>query len=342
MGVTGAGIPDLGLQDFVLSCGLMPACHSPCYSALTGGVSSDVWKVEGGDRPFVVKKALARLRVAQEWTADVARSDREADYFEFVGRLLPDHVPQVLARAQGMFAMPYFSSQTHLLWKDELRQGRVDPEFAAALGAALAAIHSQSAARPALLARFRCDADFHALRLAPYLEATAQRHPDLSEHLQALVQTTLRHRHALVHGDVSPKNILMRRPSAAYAGTAIPVLLDAECAWHGDPAFDLAFCLNHLWLKSVWVPSAKPLLELAFQQLAQAYRCRVDWEDPRALEARTAALLPALLLARVDGKSPVEYLDEAQRERVRRCARGLLLQRPTQLADVEQAWREER
>ena len=118
---------------------------------------------------------------------------------------------------------------------------------------------------------------------------------------------------ALVHGDVSPKNILV-----APRG---PVFLDAECAWYGDPAFDLAFCLNHLVLKSFWVP--QPRLPECFDALKDGYLSRVTWES--GLEERVATLLPALLLARVDGKSPVEYLDEEKRGQVRQLARRMLL-----------------
>lgn len=121
-----------------------------------------------------------------------------------------------------------------------------------------------------------------------------------------------------------------------------PVLLDAECAWWGDPAFDLAFCLNHLLLKALWVPAAQPALAMCFGALVAAYRAGIDWEDPAALEWRAAALLPGLLLARVDGKSPVEYLDRLeQHEAVRRVARRLLQQPVPTLAEVSTAWQQE-
>src|SRR5262249_22985365 len=142
--------------------------------------------------------------------------------------------------------------------------------------------------------------------------------PDLASRLADLVTVTQANRHALVHGDVSPKNIL-RGPDG-------PVFLDAECAWWGDPAFDLAFCLNHLLLKCLWTPSATLGFLACFDALASAYVARVDWESPRALEARSAHLLPGLFLARVDGKSPVEYItEERDKDRVRRVAYDLLL-----------------
>ena len=138
----------------------------------------------------------------------------------------------------------------------------------------------------------------------------------------------------LVHGDVSPKNILL--------GPEGPVFIDAECAWFGDPAFDIAFCLNHLLLKCLWVPAAAARLLAAFDTLADSYLAGVGWEPPEHLENRAAALLPGLFLARVDGKSPVEYvIDERSKDRVRRVARALLRRPPSRLGDIRRAWAEE-
>jgi aminoglycoside phosphotransferase (APT) family kinase protein len=139
---------------------------------------------------------------------------------------------------------------------------------------------------------------------------------------------------ALVHGDVSPKNILI--------GASGPVFLDAECAWWGDPAFDIAFCLNHLLLKCLWTPAATPAFLASFDALADAYLSAVDWEPPGALEQRAAALLPGLFLARVDGKSPVEYItEERQREQVRLAARELLAHPVDSLRSVRARWAKE-
>jgi aminoglycoside phosphotransferase (APT) family kinase protein len=175
------------------------------------------------------------------------------------------------------------------------------------------------------------DALFHALRLAPYLEAAAEKHADAAAALHALVQVTANTREALVHGDVSPKNILI--------GPAGAVFLDAECAWYGDPAFDLAFCLNHLLLKCLWAPAARPALLRCFETLCTAYAHGVTWCDWPVLEARAARLLPGLMLARVDGKSPVEYLvGTAQKNTVRRAALALLAAPLPQLGGVLAHW----
>ena len=164
--------------------------------------------------------------------------------------------------------------------------------------------------------------------------ATARAHPELAAALEELVETTAGEKRALVHGDVSPKNVLM--------GPAGPVFLDAECAWYGDPAFDLAFCLNHLLLKCLWVPAAGAAFLGCYRALAAAHLERVDWEDPRGFEARAARLLPGLLLARVDGKSPVEYLsDEDDKEKVRRVATRLLKRPAAGLLEVASSWSSE-
>ena len=138
----------------------------------------------------------------------------------------------------------------------------------------------------------------------------------------------------LVHGDVSPKNILV--------GPEGPILIDAECAWWGDPAFDIAFCLNHLLLKCLWKPALAGSYLHCFEVLATAYLTSVTWEAPAVIEARAASLLPGLFLARVDGKSPVEYLtDERDKNRVRRVARALLACPPDRLRTVRLAWGDE-
>jgi aminoglycoside phosphotransferase (APT) family kinase protein len=202
--------------------------------------------------------------------------------------------------ASGMFFMSYLDADTHPVWKAQLLQGHISPGFAKQVGQTLGHMHAATAHNAKLAQRFQSDAEFHALRLDPYLLATAQRHPALAPRLHALYQQTANAHMALVHGDISPKNILM--------GPQGPVFLDAECAWYGDPAFDVAFCLNHLLLKAVHMPQHQALLADSFTQLSQAYLNQVNWEPVAVFEQRAAQLLPALLLARVDGKSPVEYL----------------------------------
>ena len=191
-------------------------------------------------------------------------------------------------------------------------------------------MRSATADDAAIAARFATDDNFHAIRLEPYLVETARVHPALADGLLATVRRTATTRRVLVHGDVSPKNILL--------GPDGPVLLDAECAWFGDPAFDLAFCLNHFLLKSAHLPAhAKPLLA-SFDAFLDAYWPHVHWEDAAQLEARVATLLPGLTLARVDGKSPVEYLAAPTRDAVRGASIALLQDPTPSLATLAARW----
>jgi aminoglycoside phosphotransferase (APT) family kinase protein len=313
--------------------GLIEAGSSPELVPLTGGVASDIWLVRAGDRRFVVKRALEKLRVAADWHAPVSRNAGEVAWFRLAGAAALGVVPTVLAHDphQGFFAMDYLPPASHPVWKQELRAGRAAPAFAAKVGASLNAVHASTAGRVEIAAEVNDDALFRAIRLEPYLEFTASRHPALSGALSGLVEQTLRNRKALVHGDVSPKNILV--------GPRGPVFLDAECAWYGDPAFDVAFCLNHLLLKCLWTPSARDGFLRCFDALKRAYLQHVGWEAAAELEARIASLLPALLLARIDGKSPVEYVtEESVRDGVRAFAAPLIERPPSDLAAVRDGW----
>ena len=303
---------------------------------LTGGVSSDIWRIDTARGPVCAKRALAKLRVAADWRAPIERNQYEARWMAVAQQAAPGSAPQLLGQhpALGVLVMQWLAPADHTLWKQQLREGHAELATAQAVGRRLARIHAFAAARPELAAQFDTDRIFYDIRLEPYLVATAVKHPDLAPQLHALVAQTQAHAVALVHGDVSPKNILV--------GPQGPVLLDAECAWWGDPAFDLAFCLNHLLLKCLWQPPATAAFLACFAALAEAYLQGVDWEPCAALEQRAAALLPGLLLARVDGKSPVEYLTtDAARERVRRTARALLQQPVAQLHRVSAAWQRE-
>jgi aminoglycoside phosphotransferase (APT) family kinase protein len=308
----------------------------PGGQPLAGGVSSDVWRIDLPTGPICVKRALEKLRVRANWQAPVERNIYEARWMQVASRVVPRAAPMLLGQdeASATLAMAYLPPERYPLWKNRLHSGAVDSGFAASVGTTLGQIHAATAADQSLAQRFPTDTIFYDIRLEPYLACIGRRYADLSPRMQQLIETTQRNKRALVHGDVSPKNIL--------CGPEGPVFLDAECAWWGDPAFDLAFCLNHLMLKCVWVPaSSGPLLE-SFEAMTTAYLATVCWEAPPTLEARAAHLLPALFLARVDGKSPVEYVtQDADRDQIRSVARRLIADTPDRLADIAQAWKRE-
>ena len=300
---------------------------------LAGGVSSDVFRVDLPSGPVCVKRALGKLKVAADWRAPTERNHWEAEWMRVAGGVVPEAVPAILGedREAGCFAMAYLAPGEYPVWKTLLRDGDIQPSTAAAIGSVLGRIHAATADRPEIALRFPTDAIFHAIRLEPYLLATARAHPDLAHRLAALAETTRTTKRALVHGDFSPKNLLI--------GPAGPVILDAECAWYGDPAFDLAFVLNHLLLKGAWQPQWRERYANGFAALVSAYFAHVGWEAPANCEARAAALVPGLMLARIDGKSPVEYLpDDRQKDAVRRFARALLGAPVADLGEIARRW----
>jgi len=313
--------------------GLVSAHTSTQWTPLAGGVSSDIYRVELPSGVICVKRALAKLKVAADWRAPVERNRYEVEWMRVAAGIVPKAVPAILGedRQAGAFAMAWLPPATYPVWKSLLLAGTIDVVAAAVVGDTLGRIHAATADRADLAARFATDDIFYAIRLEPYLVATGRAHPDLAPRLAELVETTRSTRRALVHGDFSPKNLLL--------GPEGPVILDAECAWYGDPAFDLAFVLNHLLLKGAWRPAWRPRYAHAFDALVQAYLARVSWEARGAFDARTSALLPGLMLARIDGKSPVEYLtDETARDEVRAFARRLLRTPARALHEIAAAW----
>lgn len=325
--------PDARLIQFLLTHGLMTTDTPAVWTPLTGGVSSDIWRVDLPEVTLCVKCALPKLKVARDWRAPISRNAYEWAWINFAAQHLPQAVPKPLAHDPdiGAFAMSFFEAEKFPVWKLQLMQGVVNLNTAREVAQIIGTLHAASAQDQSVAEAFQTDDIFYPIRLEPYLIATADIHRDLAPALEALTEQTLNTHKALVHGDVSPKNILV--------GPTSPVLLDAECAWYGDPAFDLAFCLNHLLLKCMPQPEHSRELHECFKIFVSTYRTHVNWESADDLELRAAKLLPALFLGRVDGKSPVEYItNEDQKDLIRQVARHLIAKPVNRLALVANAW----
>lgn len=306
-------------------------------SSLTGGVSSNILKITTDKGQFCLKQALPTLKVAKEWHAPLERVFAEIDWMKTIATIRPNAVPHIVGvdKSRLCFVMDYLPADRFPNWKTQLLAGDIDVAFAGELGELLGAIHASTAHNQELARQFAYDDHFFSLRLDPYLGEIARQYPRYADTINAVLERTQNTRIALVHGDISPKNIL-RGPSG-------PTILDAECAWYGDPAFDVAFCLNHFLLKAAHAeaPDAQRQLMQCFEALGEAWLHGAKWEPSAALEARVATLLPCLLLARVDGKSPVEYLSEQAASGVRHAACRLLEQQPLQLSHIRTFWTQE-
>ncbi len=321
---------------------------------LGGGVSNVVIRVSadgtGGDG-LVLKQSLPKLRVEEDWFADRERIYRERAGIDYLSRFHARpgpaaattwSTPQVIHEDRKNFLFVMTSApQGGANWKESLLAGDIDPNVAARVGAMLGEIHGASAVNgddaPADLRAF-ADLDcFVQLRIDPYHRATAAAHPDLAGIIEAEARRMLPgpgDRRALVHGDFSPKNIIVNRDGA----DARIFLLDFEVVHLGNPVFDLAFMLNHFTLKAIYQPQWAKRYNQAVQSFWSHYLAACDGNvagDPDDLERDTVRQLGTLLLARIDGKSPAEYLTaDHQKEFARTLARSILTGETATLSQI--------
>jgi 5-methylthioribose kinase len=289
---------------------------------LPGGVSSVVIRVVTDEDAFVIKQALPRLRVTAAWYSRPERSLIEARCAMALAELVPGSVPEVVATApqRNAFVMRSAPAGSET-WKAHLMRGRVALADASTVGHLLGRIHARSAARSDLELEFADRSFFEELRIDPYLRHVAAGAPDLAPALDEVAVELLEVGRCLVHGDFSPKNILIRPDGGV-------LLIDHEVAHWGHPAFDVGFVTSHLCLKAI-----------RFRKMADAYlRAATVVLDAYADEARhlaiaigpfAARVTGALILARVDGKSPVEYLtDQHDLALARRLGREVVVEPP--------------
>ncbi len=305
--------------DLVVDLGLATRAEVRRVVPLTGGVSSDIARVDLPARRIVVKFALDKLKVKEDWFAPVDRNLSEYEWIRAAARVDAGAVPSPIARSPALngFAMDFLEGEGVYLWKAALLDGRVEPEVARAVGDVLGRFHAAGAREEFDPGFFDNHDDFHALRLEPYLLFTAGKYPALKDRLHGLAEALYAADTTLIHGDVSPKNIMVQNGQ--------PVFVDAETATMGDPVFDVAFCMNHLVMKAVHFGARAPEYLGLARAFWAAYAARVDWEPAAAVETRLMALLPALMLARVDGKSPLEYFTAEGNDFVRGLTPPLIL-----------------
>jgi 5-methylthioribose kinase len=294
---------------------------------LAGGVSNVVLLVEFQDNarePFVLKQAREQLRVAQPWFCSPERIWREVEVLRVCDSLGLENIattrrigmPTVLFEDREAYAFGMTAAPAHAKpWKEALLlAGRVDRSIATACGVLLGTLHARTWQSSDVAGRLGSQEYFQELRIDPYYRQIARVHPAIASQIDNLIAGLADHPRCLVHGDFSPKNLLVSDEEV--------ILIDCEVGHYGDPAFDLGFFLSHLKLKMIH------RRDLAFvgasSAFCRAYRetiePRIGLEELRSLDQRATMALAACLLARVDGKSPVEYLSEEDRVLVRKMA----------------------
>ncbi len=397
---------------YLASQGVLPSDAQLTVEALGGGVSNIVLMAKTPSQCLVLKQALPELRVEAYWPSRVDRALREAEALRIVADHLPSGaVPEVYFIDEenfiyGMSCAP----DSATLWKEDLLAGKVAVPVATAAGRMLAQMHAIQ--DPAVRDRFIDDEVFWQLRVDPYYNTVAEKHPSAKPVVARAIGQMKARKLALVHGDYSPKNIFVlrekmdsraafhaRQVSSGYEcgkekmdsrfrendgagatvdsrldgtddGKATPLerarattppagykpalpketaslpkksgkqvgsilLLDFEVVHWGDPAFDIAFCVNHLLIKSIVNAYVQKEYFQAVTAFLAGYCDALQGMDWAELEAETLLQLGCLMLARIDGKSPVEYItDEPTKETVRRVSRFILYERPTRIDDV--------
>jgi 5-methylthioribose kinase len=329
--------------DYLRASGRVAPGENVAVRSLPGGISNVVLLVTPTQQvePFVLKQARGRLNVETEWLSSIDRVWREVEVLRLCDTLIgtgaqklpasgvppaatilaryEPRVPRVLweDRDNYLFAMTS-APRGHRTWKELLLHGeaRQGISIATTCGQLLARLHARSWKNPTISRQLDDRTFFDELRIDPYYRHIAGQHPELAAAVERLIDSVWQNRLCLVHGDFSPKNLLV------WGGGMM--LIDFEVGHYGDPAFDLGFFLTHLVLKGLWAGShGDEYLRLAttfWNTYQHQFDCAALRHELAGLEHRAMFNLAGCLLARVAGKSRVEYLSQDQREMVRRVA----------------------
>ena len=277
----------------------------------------------------MLKQALEKLRVASDWFGFPGRIHCEAQGMRALQKLAPEGSVTALLFEDfqehiiALSAVP----MPHCTWKEILLAGSPPQRQFTMFGQILGNIHARSCNSAVLAEAFDDRSHFESLRLEPYYRFSAARLPAAGGFLHGLIEETLSNRICLVHGDYSPKNILV------HAGKF--VLVDHEVMHYGDPAFDVGFALTHLLAKALHREHFRGrLLDGARIYVSAYFRCVAKAGFDPAFEARVCRHTIGCLLARVLGRSPLEYLSEGDRERQIRIAIDLMKRRPETILQI--------
>ncbi len=307
------------LLEYALQKKLIQKAEDARIHYFSGGVSGTVAMITEGNHCFIIKQALNSLKVAADWQCDQSRMQIEYEAQKTYWGIIPNAVSKPISFDEDNYIMVRDAApEDCVMWKTDLMNGMLDFQVAQKAIDALSSIHNQTAGDSRVQDKFSDDQFFYGLRISPYIEYTVEKYPELKSKAGNIINMLSNERIALTHGDYSPKNIMVDKEKNIY-------ILDLEVAFYGHPAFDLAFFANHFLLKSVknrqWSDAYLNMLTY----MMNIYFDQVQYMNKDVLEYETIQVLGMLFLARVDGKSPVEYLtEEKDKNLVRRMALMIL------------------
>ncbi len=290
----------------------------------TMGVSSTLLKVEMPNATYVLKQPMPNLAVKDDWPADPDRIFMEERCIQTLGEMLGrDMVPHVVyVDRENYIGMFSYIPPEYVLWKRHLLDGKVDHRIAVKVGGILGRIHEETYMSPKMAKRFAENRIFLQLRIDPYYNTIARRVPEGRDVVLAEVERVLSTKIVMVHGDYSPKNVLVKDTDI--------VLLDHEIVHWGEPTPDLSFCLSHLSLKFIHMSMEAAKIRFEYletiKKFSDAYADNIAFWNRDQLNKVAVRGLGCFILARIDGKSPVEYITRDDTWNVgRRISKRLIL-----------------
>ena len=284
------------------------------FRYLGGGVSCTVIFLWVGDREIIIKQALEQLKTKEVWKCDPNRMNIEYESNRVYHELVPECAPEVYFYDEenyiyGREALP----EDWRMWKEDLLKGLLNFSSSAKVIDALSTVHNSCAGDKEVKKIFENKEIFYQLRVSPYIEFVVGKHPELSRFSEEVNGFLMDESITLVHGDFSPKNIMTD-------GEAVSVL-DHEVAHYGHPAFDLAFFSTHFVLKAVKNKAWAAAYLVMLSSMLDRYFKNVTFMDRGKLESDYVKTWAFIILARVDGKSPAEYIvEDFDKELVRKIA----------------------
>ena len=318
------------LRHYLVEQGLIPSGDAVACEKLSGGISNRTVKLTWPDgHGWILKQALPKLRVQVDWFSDPDRIKVEARALRWMNRSMPQGTTPAFIfedAANHLMAMEAIPDE-HENWKSVLLTGQVVVDHFEQFGRLLGTIHRKSSESEQDCRAFADTTYFENLRLEPYYLYTAEQVPEAREFLHGLVEETRHRKDCLVHGDFSPKNVLL------YRGKLI--LLDYEVFHWGEPAFDVGFALAHFLSKAHHLPKERAGLAKAMSLFVDVYRQEVaslPWAA--TLEARLVRHTMGCSLARVAGKSLLEYMTAQENHRQCEVVRRLTANPPGSVAEL--------
>jgi 5-methylthioribose kinase len=300
--------------EYLTSKNVIQKNDNPQVEVLTGGVSNVVIAITTANQKLVLKQALAELAVSEKWEADQRRAIVEANAIELFNKLTPNQVPKLIFLDPDRFILvlervPVGST----VWKSDLLAGVINPDIGLKLGATLASWHNYGEKSAEAKLKFMEDSLFEQLRIDPFYRFVATKNPQIEVPIRKLINELEGDKTTVVHGDFSPKNIMVATNDDIY-------ILDFEVTHVGNPVFDLAFLTAHLLCKFFRTDDrlhAKLLANTAISFLK-------EYQTLRRISPSVTRHAALIALARVEGKSPVNYLSTDAQQKLQVFTKDVL------------------